>query len=1129
MVPDSPAHDSGRRPPVYLVGDEGTSETLAAELAGGRDPVETLAPGREGRLDPPACGVVCLESRPADRSVSDVVAAIPAELDCPVVAAGTGVDARAAYEAGATEVVPLSPAERAALVADRVRETVDREGTAPTGPAGTGTDSELVDALSAAFPDYAFVYDEDGRYLDVMTGLRTEDRLYEEADLLGRTVDDLLDAETADRIVEAIGAALSTGDVQTVEYDVDRPAGRSRYRGRVAPLADRYEGRQAAVLVARDVTERKRQQERFQAFIEQSTDIITVLSPDGTYKYQSPAGERVIGYEPAELIGENAFEYIHPDDRGPTMETFAEAVENPELTPTVEYRFRAADGSWRWLESVGNNQLDNEAIEGFVVNSRDITERKQRERELERAERRFDAVFNAASALVTLLDTGGHIEEISDAAVTLVPESREEIRGRPLWEGPWFERDEDLQDRLREAVETALDGESARVETPVPVPGLELVIDAMFEPIVDDDGELRGVLGVARDVTERHRDQRIRRELLSATREMMSAGSREQLAAVVSQAASGVLGHDLNAVYLHGEDASLSPVAWSDRVEDLFGEPPEPTGAGPVSQAHRSGDPAIYDSIEGSTDRPAERYDPVDSLVALPLGEHGVLAVGAAETGAFSDVDVDRYRLLTVSAATAFDRLERTVDLQRYETLFETVQDRVYVLDEDGQIELVSDALAEAVGHDSDELVGEHVSRVVTDETAREVERLAFDLLVTPEEVSSTCEGVLVARDGTETPVEIELSVLPHEDSFRGTAGVVRDISERRQREEELRVFQRAITEAGIGLAMYGADGRFEYLNDHYADLLGQSRESLEGSPVSATFDGLAPGTFESHWESLDPGETEKRETEHVRGDGSTVPVETVVTAVEIDSSRHHIVTVQDITDRRERRQQTQALHRIFRHNLRNDLTVLFGHATILAEGLPGEFASNIETVAEKTENLIDLTETATEARSVLNHDTSREPVEAVGLIARRVAEMRSTHAATVETDLPDERYVWADSKLGVAVEHLLSNAVEHNDSASPRVWIRVFPAQDREDWVTIEVADNGPGLPEIERETLAAGREDQITHSVGLGLWIVRWIVSRYGGDLSFHDREPRGTRVRIALPRAEKAVAGRQTGGQA
>jgi PAS domain S-box-containing protein len=157
------------------------------------------------------------------------------------------------------------------------------------------------------------------------------------------------------------------GERRTVDVGVSR----IQYRGEPATLA-----------TFNDVTEREEQRERFQAFIENSTDVISVLDTDGTCKYQSPSSERVLGYEQDELIGENVFEYVHPEDRQRVAERFYEAIEDTDATPVIEYRFEHADGSWRWLESVGNNQLDNPAIEGTVTNSRDVTERKEFERRL---------------------------------------------------------------------------------------------------------------------------------------------------------------------------------------------------------------------------------------------------------------------------------------------------------------------------------------------------------------------------------------------------------------------------------------------------------------------------------------------------------------------------------------------------------------------------------------------------------------------------------------------------------------------------------------------------------------------------------------------------------------------------
>src|SRR5215204_2961748 len=140
-----------------------------------------------------------------------------------------------------------------------------------------------------------------------------------------------------------------------------------------------------------DVTERKKvekvikeSEERFRSLVQNTSDIITILEADGTVRYISPAVERVMGYKPEEQIGTNAFGAVHPDDRERALDTFAEVLKRPGLHPPLEFRVPHKDGSWRYVEHVVNNLLDDPAVRGVVVNSRDVTERKRAEEEVRR-------------------------------------------------------------------------------------------------------------------------------------------------------------------------------------------------------------------------------------------------------------------------------------------------------------------------------------------------------------------------------------------------------------------------------------------------------------------------------------------------------------------------------------------------------------------------------------------------------------------------------------------------------------------------------------------------------------------------------------------------------------------------
>lgn len=125
-------------------------------------------------------------------------------------------------------------------------------------------------------------------------------------------------------------------------------------------------------------------EERFRSLIEYATDVITVLDARGKVRYESSALERVLGYRPEELVGEDVFSLIHPDDLRRVRKAFALALRNPGVAITLEYRFRHRDGSWRAMESVGRNLLHAPSVAGVVVNSRDVSVRRKAEDEVRR-------------------------------------------------------------------------------------------------------------------------------------------------------------------------------------------------------------------------------------------------------------------------------------------------------------------------------------------------------------------------------------------------------------------------------------------------------------------------------------------------------------------------------------------------------------------------------------------------------------------------------------------------------------------------------------------------------------------------------------------------------------------------
>ena len=149
--------------------------------------------------------------------------------------------------------------------------------------------------------------------------------------------------------------------------------------------------------IAREESER-----RFRALIENASDIITVLEPDGTVRFSSLAASRVLGYGRRFNIGGDVFGLVHPDDVERVRTQFIAGLEVPGPGEPIEFRMAHADGSWRFVEAIGNNLLDDPVVRGVVVNTRDVTERKRAEQQLADQARILEMVASGADLHVIL-------------------------------------------------------------------------------------------------------------------------------------------------------------------------------------------------------------------------------------------------------------------------------------------------------------------------------------------------------------------------------------------------------------------------------------------------------------------------------------------------------------------------------------------------------------------------------------------------------------------------------------------------------------------------------------------------------------------------------------------------------
>jgi PAS domain S-box-containing protein len=493
---------------------------------------------------------------------------------------------------------------------------------------------------------------------------------YDEADLVGETWEKLVTTESyenVDRVTDEL--ARGEGGWHSVDENV-RADGQHivcEWHNRVVTDDD---GDVVAVFSQfQDVTERverERDLRQYEAYIEGSTDIITALDEEGIVRYQSPSVTRVLGYEPGELVGENGFAYVHPDDREAAVEAFATLVENPDEVATVECRFRTADDEWRHLEIRGRNLLDDPDVGVIVTNNRDVTDRAERAAALSETNALLstlverlpvgvlaeDAERNVLAVNDRLFDLFGLSGDPDDAVGSDCAAVAERVSDQ-------FVDPEGFVDRIDELV-----------ANPEPVREEELVrrdgrtFARSHDPLSLPDGE--GHLWVYRDVTDRAGRERRLAALNETTRELMRAETREAVVETGVEAARDVLGLDANAIHLREGD-ELVPAAATDRVVELVGDLPALERDDSIAwEAYGRGEAVAFDDVH---DHPKVHREetPVHSEVYVPIGRYGVLIAGSETPEAFDREDVVYGEILAASITAALDQVERTSQLRARE------------------------------------------------------------------------------------------------------------------------------------------------------------------------------------------------------------------------------------------------------------------------------------------------------------------------------------------------------------------------------------------------------------------------------------------------------------------------------
>lgn len=230
-------------------------------------------------------------------------------------------------------------------------------------------------------------------------------------------------------------------------------------------------------------------------------------------------------------------------------------------------------------------------------------------------------------------------------------------------------------------------------------------------------------------------------------------------------------------------------------------------------------------------------------------------------------------------------------------------------------------------------------------------------------------------------------------------------------------------------------------------------------------------------------------------------------------------VVYMDITEQKRRDQQLQVLNRVLRHNIRNKLNVARGVLELAIDTDSQVSDSLAQHGLGAVDQLLALSEKARELATESHFQNGPESVAVADLVTRAIQPLEQEYpSAVISTNVTTETWVADTGQLDQVLRELCENAIEHTDQPEPSVRITVKTDSDSDDQVIIAVEDNGPGIPNDQRDVLQNGEETPLKHGDGLGLWAVHWIVMMAGGELSLGERTNRGATVTILWPTMRK-----------
>ncbi|MBP2002598.1 PAS domain S-box-containing protein [Paenibacillus shirakamiensis] len=880
--------------------------------------------------------------------------------------------------------------------------------------------------------------------------------------------------------------------------------------------------------ISRDVSEHRHTQKRLeqsekllQTIHQQAKDIIAFTDQDGTFVTISSGLQELLGYSPEELIGRS---FVELCATGNSTENYGQYFKSGLLTTEIQHK----QGHKVWIEASIQQVKDNEEnSEKFLIIARNITPRKQAEAHLERSERNLRRAQRIAQI-------GSWEWDMVQGKLTCSEELhqiyRMNINDQPDPLAAWLslvhpEDLEHMQQVITDATEGIASEDYFRI---LPVSGQVRVMFSQTDVEKDEKGQIRRIVGIVQDITERHKmEQRLR--------------TSEKQYRLISE-------NSLDLISRHALDGQYNYLYASPASYSLLGYTPDQLiNTSPYDYIHPEDRHIIQDELSAQL-ATSQKYS---ITVRFRHKEGHYLWLESTGKYTYEESSGDLIELTCISRDVTDRRIsERKLQesQQRYKSLFEYSPSAVYSMTLQGQFQTLNPHLATLTGYSKEELLKMNMTDLIEKgDLGRTVEH--FDVAVTG--IPQKYETTIVRKDKEHRELSVTNVPIYVDQHIVGVYGLANDITERTRYVQQIEKlsYEHALILNSVSEGIYGTDieGKTIFMNPAACKMLGYLLGELIGKDTHELIhhtksDGSLFPIEDCfiHTTFMDGKPRFVNEEVFFRKDGSSFLVQYRVTPL---YNREQIIGVvvvfTDITNEREiirakELAEQAALAKseflaMMSHEIRTPMNGIIGMTDLLLESdLLEEQREYADIISQSSRALLNILNDVLDFSKIeagkLALDNQLfaldECVSGVVDLFMKLAEDKGIALSyAIDKNIPDA-IIGDPGRIRQVLVNLVGNALKFTVQGSIDVTVKnLATLQDEMLWLEFSVKDTGMGIPTHQMHRLFQSFSqlhpviNRKQGGTGLGLAISKKMVELMGGTIEVESREHEGSEFRFTL----------------